>query len=66
MARVKDEIKSFYKITLAEDSENWLIDDRYILDYIEKIIDDTNFNTAEKKIKEIKGLISAYNELHNH
>ncbi len=66
MARVKDEIKSFYKITLAEDSEKWLVDDRYILDYIERIIDDTNFNTAEKKIKEIKGLISAYNELHNH
>lgn len=66
MARVKDEIRSFYKITLAEDSEKWLVDDRYILDYIERIIDDTNFNTAEKKIKEIKGLISAYNELHNH
>ena len=66
MARVKDEIKSLYKITLAEDSEKWLVDDRYILDYIERIIDDTNFNTAEKKIKEIKGLISAYNELHNH
>ena len=64
MAKVKDDIKTFYKRTLTEDSGKWLIDDKYILNYIEIIINDDSY-TPLNKIKEIKGLISAYKELHN-